>query len=160
MMRYAKPAILDALPQGRFAVIEASAGTGKTFTLEHLFVDQLIRGAEIDQILVVTFTEKATWEMTRRVRATLQRIINHDGTVPADEQHFWRYDEGTRRRLRAALLAFERAPISTIHGFCQRVLVDQAFRTGRPFVHELIEPRRAFGTAFRDELRVLLATCH
>ena len=74
-LRVARPALLDALPERGHAVIEASAGTGKTYTLEHLVVELLVRGAPLDQILVVTFTEKATREMRARVRATLGAIV-------------------------------------------------------------------------------------
>ena len=199
-MRIPRPPILDRIPIGRHAVVEASAGTGKTYTLEHLVVEHLIRGASLDEILVVTFTEKATREMRARVRTTLGRIVNPtaapvsqapegdgqagagasaqpraqrdaDGVgAPMDSLHwgrgvhqlpsetYWSIDGATRARLEAAYLGFERAPISTIHGFCQRVLADHAFRSHRPFTHELVEPRRAFGRAFRDELRVLLSS--
>lgn len=154
--RYPRPAIFDRLPEGRFAAIEASAGTGKTFTLEHLFVDKIIAGARVDEVLVVTFTEKATREMTRRVRETLSRIVRMEKEA-SEEEPAWLIDDVARARLTDALVGFERAPISTIHGFCQRILSDHAFRSKRPFGHELVEPRRAFGAAFRDELRSLLA---
>ena len=63
---YVFPAALRALPRGRSAVVEASAGTGKTFLLEHLVADRVLRGdARLEEILVVTFTEKATLELVR-----------------------------------------------------------------------------------------------
>lgn len=141
-------------------MIEASAGTGKTYTLEHLVVELLVRGASLDQILVVTFTEKATREMRARVRATLGAIVAprpDDPRVEPREGPVWTFDAATRRRLTEAFVGFERAPISTIHGFCQRVLAEQAFLSRRPFRSALVEPRRAFERAFRDELRVVLA---
>ncbi|MBX3252101.1 MAG: UvrD-helicase domain-containing protein, partial [Myxococcales bacterium] len=159
-LRFARPRVLAALEGRRHAVIEASAGTGKTFTLEHLVVDLLVRGATLDEILVVTFTEKATRELRARVRATLGAIVAPrvgDARVDPAEGDAWSLDPPTRARLAEALIAFERAPISTIHGFCQRVLAEHAFRSQRPFRQTLIEPRRAFGQAFRDELRVVLA---
>ena len=63
-IRVPYPPILDALRARHHVVIEASAGTGKTYTLEHLFIDLLLgddRHAPIpiDQLLLVTFTEKA-----------------------------------------------------------------------------------------------------
>ncbi len=157
-MRFARPAILDAIPKGP-AVIEASAGTGKTWTLEHLFVDLLIGGATLDEVLVVTFTEKATREMRARVRKTLDAIVHprsDDPRVDPPEGPAWTIDAATRARLVEALVAFDRAPISTIHGFCQRVLAEHAFRSRRPFRQTLVEPRRVFGRAFRDELRAVL----
>lgn len=157
-MRFARPAILDEIPRGH-TVIEASAGTGKTWTLEHLFIDLLIDGAELDEILVVTFTEKATREMRARVRSTLDAIVHprpDDPRLDPPEGPAWEVDAATRVRLLDALIAFDRAPISTIHGFCQRVLAEHAFQSQRPFRQTLVEPRRAFGRAFRDELRAVL----
>ena len=50
-------------------LVEAGAGTGKTYTIEHLVVDLLLRtDASLEEILVVTFTEKATTELRRRIR--------------------------------------------------------------------------------------------
>ncbi len=157
-MRFVRPAILDEIARGH-TVIEASAGTGKTWTLEHLFVDLLIDGAELDEILVVTFTEKATREMRARVRDTLDAIVHPrpgDARVDPAEGPAWDVDAATRFRLLEALIAFDRAPISTIHGFCQRVLAEHAFQSQRPFRQVLVEPRRVFGRAFRDELRAVL----
>ena len=133
-------------------VIEASAGTGKTWVLEHLFVDLIVHGASIEEILVVTFTEKATREMRARVRARLDAMVHPRASSVPDPE----LDDVARQRLAEALLAFDRAPISTIHGFCQRVLAEHAFLSGRPFRQTLVEPRRAFGRAFRQELRVVL----
>ena len=161
--RFRYPSVLARLHPDRHGVIEASAGTGKTFTLEHLVVDLVLRGVPIEQILVVTFTDKATREMRTRIRETL-RAVRHP--EPSDsrllapdepEQHAWVIDEVAARRLDEALLAFERAPISTIHGFCQRVLSDRAFESGRLFEQKLVEPRRAFSAAFRDLVRQELA---
>jgi exodeoxyribonuclease V beta subunit len=88
-------------------IIEASAGTGKTFTIEHLVV-RLLQESDltIDQILVVTFTRAATRELRNRIRSNLEK--SHP----------------------QALLAFDQAQIFTIHGFCQRVLSEYAFEAG------------------------------
>ena len=76
----ARPALLDAVPRRGHVVIEASAGTGKTYTLEHLVVDLLLTDrVEVDRILVVTFTEKGTEELRERVRSKLRRLA----AVPA-----------------------------------------------------------------------------
>ncbi len=117
------------------AVIEASAGTGKTYTLEHLVLALLRAGVDIERILVVTFTEKATREMRARVRDRLA--------------------EGARAEpvLARALASFDRAPISTIHGFCQRLLSEHAFATGRSFDESRVDGRTAFARALRTVLR-------
>ena len=60
-VRYQKPVVLDQIPLAGHAVIEASAGTGKTYTLEHLIVQILLSTeTKVGELLVVTFTEKAT----------------------------------------------------------------------------------------------------
>ncbi|MGE0790411.1 MAG: UvrD-helicase domain-containing protein [Sandaracinaceae bacterium] len=154
-----RPAILDAIDTGEHAVIEASAGTGKTFTLEHLIVELVVeRAIPLEQILVVTFTEKATFEMRERVRATLARVAAAEPSdAPPPEGSVWRIDDVKRQRVRDALTAFDRAPISTIHAFCQRVLTEHAFECGRGLEQRTVESREAFGIACREELRVALA---
>ena len=93
----------------RHAVIEASAGTGKTHTIENLVL-RLVTEEEVppEQILVVTFTEKATGELKSRLRAMLERAARD-----TPERH---------EVLQTALDHFDQLPIFTIHGFCQRLL--------------------------------------
>ena len=72
---YRPPSLGDA--HAPLLVVEASAGTGKTWFLERRVVDLVLRaGATIDQILVVTFTEKATAELRSRVRGQLSRMVH------------------------------------------------------------------------------------
>ena len=75
---YPYPAELDSIPLDRSAVVEASAGTGKTFLIEHLVVDRIIRGAaRLEDMLVVTFTERAAAELVRRIRKLLGDVLAH-----------------------------------------------------------------------------------
>ena len=58
-VEYCRPAILDQILDGGHKVIDASAGTGKTFTIEQIVIDLLRTGAaQLDQILIVTFTDR------------------------------------------------------------------------------------------------------
>ncbi|MCA8924393.1 MAG: UvrD-helicase domain-containing protein, partial [Planctomycetes bacterium] len=164
-VRYPKPAVLGALrgegaAPPRLAVIEASAGTGKTFTIEHAVVELVLAGTPIEQLLVVTFTERATSELRERVRALLERVAACRETPPGTGagRDAWVLDDAARARLQAALLAFDQAPISTIHGFCQRTLVENAFLLGRLLHQELEDERSAFSRAFKHCLRRQLAT--
>ena len=92
----------------RHAVVEASAGTGKTYTIEHLVLRLLTeQGVSLEQILVVTFTEKATGELKARLRSMLERALQKD------DEH--------APTLKTALDHFDQAPIFTIHGFCQAI---------------------------------------
>ena len=161
-VRYQKPAILSRLPRRGHAVIEASAGTGKTYTIEHLVVDLLLGGgASIGELLVVTFTEKATAELKARVRTLLEKLVvlgPDEGAGPdVPDEACWLLDGDARARLRKALLDFDTATIATIHGFCQRVLGEQAFATRRLFAETLVDGADAFSAAFRDVLRSELA---
>jgi len=159
-LRYRKPSLLARLQPGRHAVIEASAGTGKTYTLEHLVIDLLLgRGLRLENILVVTFTEKATAELSSRVRAKIEELLGAPEPAPADvpDEDCWILDEPARVALREALFGFDRANISTIHAFCQRVLTEHAFAHRRLFEETQVDERSAFTRAFKDVLRQKLA---
>ena len=156
-VRYRKPPQLADLG-ARHAVVEASAGTGKTYVLEHLVVDLILsRGASVDQILVVTFTEKATAELSSRIRRKLEELSHlhedHPNAADAADADCWLIDAGARQRIGDALLGFDRASISTIHGFCQRLLTEHAFLHRRLFREEAVAEDEAFATAFAEILR-------
>ena len=100
----------DALPRSS-TLIEASAGTGKTFTLTHLAASFIERDAlPISQLLLVTYTRAAAGELRDRLR----RVLRERAVTTTDT------DAGTR--LRIAAEEFDTATITTIHGFCQQVL--------------------------------------
>jgi len=158
-LAYRQPAILKQIPHDRHVVIEANAGTGKTHTIEHLVLDLLLKtSCSIEEILVVTFTEKATAELRARIRQLLEGVLA--GTLnrgsPRDDE-LVAIDNDGKRKIEIALFSFDRAPIYTIHAFCQRILADLAFDTASGFSLELIDSRRAFHRAFRSELREVLA---
>jgi exodeoxyribonuclease V beta subunit len=109
-------------------LVEASAGTGKTWTIARLYERLVVEDRlEVSQILVVTFTRAATADLRARLRARL-RGAYLDATDPE-----------VRRHLREQVLGFDRAAIFTIHGFCQRALVDHAFESGVPFDLDFLE---------------------
>jgi exodeoxyribonuclease V beta subunit len=155
--RYQKPESLARIPAGVHAVIEASAGTGKTYALEHLVLELLlVRKLPIEQILAVTFTDKAARELTDRVRSKLEELFRggwREAPASVPDSLCWTIDEGARRLLEQALFSFDMASISTIHAFCQRVLTDHAFTHGRLFEQKAIPPLSAFSEAFRAALR-------
>ena len=156
--RWPRPPVIDRIPRSGDAVIEASAGTGKTYTLEHLVIDLVLRdGLPLDRILVVTFTEKAAAELAARLRAAMNRILQAPNTDEVDGE-YWTIDETARRRLTRALTTFDAASISTIHAFCQRVLNEYAFVNGRLFQETLVDGRAIFQEAFLTATRRQLAT--
>jgi exodeoxyribonuclease V beta subunit len=155
----AKPSNLPP-PDAKLVVVEASAGTGKTFFLEHRVVDLLIeQNATLPQILVVTFTEKATAELRRRIRDIVDTIERSELSADdlASDAPLWRVDSSVRKRLAAARAEFGQAAIFTIHGFCQRMLVEDAFTAGRLFEQQRVADEAAFERAFYSLLREELA---
>jgi exodeoxyribonuclease V beta subunit len=117
-------------------VLEASAGTGKTFTVAGLTARFVAAGVPIDEILAVTFTRLATAELRDRVRTRLARaerelgLFLDTGATPPEDDAVVRLlaggsqvDVATRRqRLADALAVFDAATITTTHGFCQLML--------------------------------------
>src|SRR6266404_6952128 len=157
-LKYRRPQILDRIPLDRHALIEASAGTGKTYTIENLVFEILLKtDATIDRILVVTFTEKATSELRARIRATLESVITGASAKDVDDKDKGVIGEDGIRKLREALFSFDRAPIQTIHSFCHRTLSELAFQTGTRFEVEVTDALSSFHEAFRAELREHIA---
>jgi len=129
-------------------LIEASAGTGKTYTLALLYLRLLLCRDDLDPagILVVSFTEAATAELRERLRARLieverllRAIVGQRPPEATDRQLLaWlellcttpEQAAELLARVERARLGFDQAAIHTIHGFCARVLSDFAFATG------------------------------
>lgn len=121
-------------------LIEASAGTGKTYTIAGLYLRLLLeKHLSVDQILVVTFSKAATEELKDRIRKKLsdsQKALQFGRSddpiiIPVLEKKNHRMR--AERLVRNALADFDQAAIFTIHGFCQRILHDYAFETGNLF---------------------------
>jgi exodeoxyribonuclease V beta subunit len=122
------------LPTG-VTVLEASAGTGKTFTIAALAARYVAEGTPLDQLLLVTFTRMATGELRERVRERLvsaeqgltdviksQVIPENDDVVALLASAPPEVVEVRRDRLARAVAGFDAATIATTHGFCQEVL--------------------------------------
>ncbi|HRE55744.1 MAG TPA: UvrD-helicase domain-containing protein, partial [Candidatus Competibacter sp.] len=135
------------IPLDHFNLIEASAGTGKTYTLTALYVRLVVEaGIPVNRILVVTYTNAATKELRDRIRERLGQVRQAFLRGRASEED----DLATRlldlqrdrdlalRRLTNAARGFDEAAIFTIHGFCKRVLGDNAFESGLSFDTELL----------------------
>jgi exodeoxyribonuclease V beta subunit len=124
-------------------LLEASAGTGKTFALAHLVLRLVSEGPRplaIEQLLVVTFTDAAAAELRDRIARRLQQALALlEGIAAAElDQPLaeWLAAQGPdpspllRGRLLLALEQLDRADITTIHGFCRRTLQRQALEAG------------------------------
>lgn len=124
--------VCGALPTGT-TLLEASAGTGKTFTIGALVTRYVAEGvARLDDMLVITFGRAASQELRERVRAQLveaeRAFADPDGADPESTllAHLLDVEEDERslrrQRLRDALASFDAATIATTHQFCQLVL--------------------------------------
>ncbi|KPN71284.1 exodeoxyribonuclease V subunit beta [Neisseria sp. 83E34] len=132
-------------------LIEASAGTGKTFGIAALFTRLvLLEKMPVESILVVTFTKAATAELKTRLRSRLDEALRWlekpDDQKPSIDDFLQNLlDKALNQeteallilRLKAAISQFDNAAIYTIHGFCQRLLRDYAFFCQVPFDMEL-----------------------
>ena len=128
-------------------LVEAAAGTGKTYNIETLVLRLLLeRGLPITSLLVVTFTEAAAAELRTRIRKLLLQcfdcLVNRKPS--GDDRIALLLDRVDARnrpepaaRLRQALTDFDDAVISTIHGFCSRVLRENAFESGVRFDNDV-----------------------
>ncbi len=124
------------LPTPGVTVLEASAGTGKTFTIAALTARFVAAGVPIEHLLAVTFTRIATAELRDRVRDRLVSAEAHLGrwvdaaVAPPEEDDVAcllatgapHEVEARRTRLADALAIFDAATITTTHGFCHLVL--------------------------------------
>lgn len=139
-------------------LIQASAGTGKTWTISLLYLRLVIEQAlEVQNILVVTYTKAATEELRERIRLRLKEALTayehpesaaHEYALlvaqnPVSDEILW--------YLKRALLNFDEAAVFTIHGFCQRALQENAFEVGIPFESELVNSEDDLLLALSDQ---------
>ena len=153
-----KPFDLLHSPLSGTNLIEASAGTGKTYTIAGLFLRLLLeKNLTVDQILVVTFTKAATEELKERIRNKLieaRRAFTSGSSNDAAVSELVSgtdYSETAFERIQDALRDFDNTAIFTIHGFCHRILTDHAFETGDRFDTELMtEPASMLASVADD----------
>lgn len=155
------------LPRG-VTVLEASAGTGKTYTIAGLVIRWVAETRlRLPNLLVVTFTRAATAELRDRVRQRLVAATDHleaaqEGTAPDTDDEVLRLladvapDEVARRRRRLAraLTDIDVATISTIHGFCQHVLDGLGLASDLERGADLVDDHRELIEEVVDDLLV------
>lgn len=111
-------------------IVEASAGTGKTYTIENLVVE-LIKSPkdfiDLSQLMLVTFTEKAAGELRERILSALKKTVQDTSL-----------DAGQRKKIQKSVDAIDSAQISTFHGFCQKTMSNYAYDANLPFSFDLV----------------------
>ncbi len=147
-------------------LLEASAGTGKTFSIEHVYLRLILESRkndpiEVENILVVTFTRAATRELKSRIRANFEKALYFLRSKNIEDA--WDYlrpyinsgiesedsDEAVRA-LSDALASFDRCQIFTIHGFCWRMLREYAFEAKEGFTLPDPDGERVVPERFRQ----------
>lgn len=160
------------LPLNQISLIEASAGTGKTYTIGSLYLRLLLKAGEnnfsrplnVEEILVVTFTEMATEELKKKIRERITDAINKlTAFAETKDKSAFENDEFLTalchdlnifeaiHRLKLAEQNMDLAAIYTIHGFCRRMLMQYAFHSGIHFNLELIKDQSDLLVRFANE---------
>jgi exodeoxyribonuclease V beta subunit len=141
---------LDSPPTQSRVMIEASAGTGKTYSISKLVIHEILGGLTIDEICVVTFTVAATQELRERIREDL--IVLKDALFRSKNKFELNEEQNdaittfgvdpnspeTLQKTCTALTNFDQASVFTIHGLCQRLVQENAFESGVLFDVDLI----------------------
>ena len=160
------------LPLNQISLIEASAGTGKTYTIGSLYLRLLLKAGEnnfsrplnVEEILVVTFTEMATEELKKKIRERITDAIDKlTAFAETKDKSAFKNDEFLTalyhdldifeaiHRLKLAEQNMDLAAIYTIHGFCRRMLMQYAFHSGIHFNLELIKDQSDLLVRFANE---------
>jgi exodeoxyribonuclease V beta subunit len=137
--------VTSALRPG-LTVIEASAGTGKTYAISHLVPRLLLenQAAKMSEILVVTFTNDAARELSERIRRVLETLVmpaTVDEAISDPGIHQLRQllsSQEDEEKMARALLDIDQITVCTIHSYCQRTLQMEGTLCGLPAMPELI----------------------
>ena len=128
--------------------IEASAGTGKTFTIQLMVAKLIAEDVPLKKILIVTYTEKAAGELKDRIRKKIVEVLETGLLDKNAEKAKWNDVSDKLDFFHKAYRDVDNAAIFTIHSFCQKALKEYAYDAGKPFdvsmvddsaVEELIE---------------------
>ncbi len=144
------------IDRGRY-LIEASAGTGKTYTITHLILRLILQGVPVRKILVTTFSNAAADELKARILALLNEELVKLIPAPESADAPGAYhpdiftpteDLKSRILLQLAVSSIDEMTVSTIHGFCQKMLREFALKSGKGFEVELVPDE----SPYRDRL--------
>lgn len=147
MIRNKESFHIDKIPLTGSCLIEASAGTGKTYSITLLVVRLLLeRNIDVREILMVTFTNAAVAELDERIRKTLRQVHHHllhgariDPSVEEVIRPYLEQDSDQALRIISeAALHLDELSVFTIHGFAQQMLSEFAFETGQLFGLEIL----------------------
>lgn len=131
-------------------LIEASAGTGKTYSIAIMALRLIVeKNIKVQEILMVTFTKAAVAELEMRVRAFIRLGLKVVREEPIGDKLIKQIikeaidnntKEEIKKRLEDAVLFLDETSVLTIHSFCQKVLKEFSFETNQIFGAEAISP--------------------
>lgn len=144
IVQKALPLDVNTMPLKGVHLIEASAGTGKTFNITRIYLRLLLeKQLTVEQILVMTFTKDATEEIRGRIDEFLRVSLSQWDQLVLNDAYFQELSRSIKEQdidneqakllIKKALLFIDEASIFTIHGFCQQVLSQHAFASGLSF---------------------------
>ena len=122
--------IIDDLDEN--LMIEAGAGTGKTYALVSRVVALVKVGVRMQEIVAITFTEAAAAELSERIRSRLEQLADSDHPDNANDLLAIDLDEIAHARIVEAVAELDQATIQTIHGFASQLLRDRPLDAGMP----------------------------
>jgi len=160
----------DKAPGERY-LIEASAGTGKTYTITHLILRLILMGVPVRKILVTTFSKAAADELKTRILKLLNKEFRkrksntkqktgsnaaasgkrkRENDAVLDQENLFNFANRQKERffLQLAVSSIDEMTVSTIHGFCQKMLREYALKSGNGFETELVPDE----SEYRDRL--------
>ena len=148
-MKTEKFDVLNAQLEG-INLVEASAGTGKTYSIALLFLRWILSeryNGKIDSVVVVTFTKYATAELKERILLFLEKALAFLQGADCDDRQIREVcckippenRENAVQNLKSAINTFDTASIFTIHGFCRKLILENAFEIGSSFTLDLAE---------------------
>ena len=120
--------------------IEASAGTGKTYTIQLMVAKLISLGTPLKKILIVTYTEKAAGELKDRIRKKIDEVLVNRKIDKSDETE-QPLSDTEHTLFTKAYQDVDNAAIFTIHSFCQKALKEFAYDAGRPFDMSMIDDK-------------------
>ena len=140
-------------------LVEASAGTGKTYAIGNLYLRMVLAGYKVSEILVVTYTNAATEELRGRIRLRMHQALRHCHTPDTNDVFLCQWTASlsgveksvAERQLKLAIHSMDEAAICTIHAFCQRALNEHAFNSRQAFDVEMIsDDSQIWSNALKD----------
>ncbi len=143
-----KPFNTSSVPLEGSNLIEASAGTGKTYSIAIMVLRLILeKRISVKEILMVTFTKAAVAELEERIRLFIREAHKVSGENQITDAAITKVVEqairdSTRKEvqqlLKEAVLFLDETSVLTIHGFCQQTLTEFAFETNQLFGSETL----------------------